>query len=473
MKVLFASSEAKPFAASGGLADVAGSLPKALKNRMVGCRVIMPLYKGIGPDLRKDIQYLCSFNVDLGWRRQYCGLFESVVDGVHYYFLDNEYYFYRDNLYGYFDDAERFAFFSKAILEAVLYMDFEPDIIHCNDWQTALVPVYLDAFYRGGEKYKRLKTVFTIHNIQFQGKYGLELAGDVLGIPDNMAKVLEYDGCVNFMKGAIELSDKVTTVSPTYADEILDPWYSFGLDRFLREKQWKLAGILNGIDTVANDPAKEKSIYANYSKSEPANKRVNKRGLIEEFHLSPDGDKPLVGIVARLTAQKGMDLIEYVFDEIIRAGMQVIVLGSGDKEYEQFLRNKRAQYPDDVAFIAGFRPDVAKKIYAGCDIFLMPSKTEPCGLAQMLALRYGTIPVVRKTGGLRDSIADYGEGEGNGFTFETYNAHDMLGALLRAGGLYSGDKKRWGALVAHALAEDFSWGVSAAKYKTMYQSVLK
>ena len=472
MKVLFATSEARPFAASGGLADVSGGLPKALRSRMVGCRVIMPLYKTISPDLRSQIQFITSFGVDLGWRRQHCGLFEAVVDGVHYYFIDNEYYFYRDNLYGYYDDAERFAYFSKAVLEAVLYMDYAPDIIHCNDWQTALIPVYLNAYYRAGDKFKNLKTVFTIHNIQFQGKYGLDLAGDVLGIPDYMNNVVEYDGCVNFMKGAIEAADRVNTVSPTYAEEILDPWYSFGMDRFLRERQYKLSGILNGIDTVEYNPQTDKAIYANFSAAAPEGKHINKRGLLEEYHLSAEGDKPLIGFVSRLTSQKGIDLIEYVFHEMIGAGMQFIALGSGDKEYEDFLWSMKAQYPDDVAVITGFRPDIAKRIYAGADIFLMPSKTEPCGLAQMVALRYGTIPVVRKTGGLKDSITDYGEGEGNGFTFATYNAHDMLGAILRAQGLYYGDREAWNRLVKKALNEDFSWSVSAAKYKELYKSIL-
>ncbi len=426
MNVLFCSSEVKPFATSGGLGDVAGSLPRALRNRRVACRVVMPLYGDMKQEYREKLTYLTNFNVPVGWRNQYCGLFELTHDGVKYYFLDNEYYFKRSGLYGYYDDGERFAFFSRAILEMLFYLDFAPDIIHANDWQTALVPVYLNLYYRHIEKFRNIKTVFTIHNIQYQGKYGMEILEDTIAIGRENAHILEYDKCVNFMKGAIECADKVTTVSPSYANEILDPWYSHGLDDLLRQKQYKLCGILNGIDTKGYDPATDPALAANYdTKTFAENKPLCKKELQAELGLH-DWPVPVVGMVTRLTGHKGLDLVRHVAQEIVNNGLQLVVLGSGDAEYESFFSELAARNPRSVGVRIQFNPALASKIYAGADLFLMPSKSEPCGLSQMVALRYGTIPIVRETGGLRDSIHDSGDGEGNGFTFSSYNAHDML-----------------------------------------------
>ena len=471
MKILYAASEAQPFIASGGLADVAGALPKALCAMGEECRVVLPLYGDINPDLRREMKYLTHFNVPLSWRNQYCGLFESEVGGVKYYLLDNEYYFKRNGIYGFYDDAERFAFFSKAVLEMIHYIDFVPQVINCNDWQTAMVPVFLRAFYKDLERYRSIKTVFTIHNIQYQGKYGMEIASDLLGLPPAAVATLEYDGCVNMMKGAIEDCDMITTVSPSYAQEILDPWFAHGLDRELRGKQYKLTGILNGIDTVSYNPESDTAIFANYGPDDITPKAVNKAELQKLMGLEKDPDKFTVGLVSRLVGHKGLDLVKYIFDDLIGAGMSVVVLGSGDYIYESFFREMEAKYPGKVAVKIGFIPQLARRIYAGADAFLMPSKSEPCGLSQMVALRYGTIPVVRETGGLRDSIVDMGKEGGNGFTFQTYNAHDMLGALLRAKALYE-DKPQWKKAVLRALGCDFSWGRSAQAYRNVYSKVI-
>ncbi len=472
MKILYAASEAQPFIASGGLADVAGSLPKALRSRQQACRLVLPLYSGIKAEYRDKMKYVTHFYLPLAWRNQYCGLFETNVDGVKCYLLDNEYYFKRENLYGYDDDAERFAFFSKAVLELLNYIDFTPDIIHCNDWQTAMIPVYLKEVYGGSERHRSIKTVLTIHNIQYQGKYGVHLLGDVLGLSEAQGRVLEYDGCLNMMKGGIEHCDWVTTVSPTYARELLDPWYSHGLDRLLSQRQHKLSGILNGIDTVSYNPETDPALFAKYSLANLRDKQANKAGLCELMGLEQKADHALLGIVTRFVSHKGVDLIEHVFHEMMQRKLSVVVLGSGDYEYEQFFKAMEAAYPGRVAVRLGFLPDLARKIYAGSDLFLMPSKSEPCGLAQMIALRYGTIPIVRRTGGLADSIADMGGEGGNGFVFDTYNAHDMLGAIERACELYA-QPEGWQAAVANAMRNDFSWGRSAGEYIGMYQKVLQ
>lgn len=471
MKILYAASEALPFMASGGLADVAGSLPKAIRNRMHACRVVMPLYGDIAPEFREKMKYVTNFTVALAWRRQYCGVFEYTVDGVIYYFLDNEYYFKRKGIYGFYDDGERFAFFAKAILEMVNFIDFDPEIIHCNDWQTALVPVYLNLFYRNIPKFKRIKTVFTIHNIQYQGKYGMDLVTDLLGIPQYAATVVECDACANYVKGAIIQSDMVSTVSPTYAEEILDPWFSHGLDPVLRNKRNRLRGILNGIDTKNYDPETDEIITANYSAQAPENKKLNKAALQREFELPVDDSKMVIGIVSRLVAHKGLDLIKYILMDLLKMDVQVVVLGSGDFLYENFFTEMQARYPENLSVKIGFIPAVSRHIYAGADALLMPSKSEPCGLSQMIALRYGTIPIVRETGGLKDSIKDWGEEDGNGFTFKSYNAHDMLGAILRCKEKFE-YKPDWDALVKHALECDFSWGRSANDYIKMYKEVI-
>ncbi len=472
MKILYAASEALPFAASGGLADVAGSLPAALTKEGAECRVVLPLYGQISEDLKSRMKYVTSFHVPLAWRSQYCGLFEAEAGGIRYYLLDNEYYFKRSGgIYGFFDDAERFAFFSKAILEMLTVVDFAPDILSCNDWQTAMVPVFLNVFYRGVEKLRRVKTVFTIHNIQYQGKYGMEVATDVCGLPDHAIPMVTYDGAVNMMKGAIEQCDMITTVSPTYATEILDSWFGFGLDRMLREKSYKICGILNGIDTKSYNPRTDVEIFKQYDAKTVDGKGENKAGLQRLMGLEEAPDKPLVAMVTRLVGMKGLDLVRYIFDELLDLGMQFVVLGTGDYIYENFFEDMARRHGGTVAFTKGFLPDVARKIYAGADLFLMPSKSEPCGLSQMVALRYGTIPVVRETGGLRDSIVDMGEEGGNGFTFKTYNAHDMLDALRRAAALYE-DRKGWQEAVVRALGCDFSWQRSAKEYMAMYRKVM-
>lgn len=471
MKILYAASEALPFMASGGLADVAGSLPKAIRNRMHACRVVMPLYGDISPEFRAKMKYVTNFTVALAWRRQYCGVFECTVDGVIYYFLDNEYYFKRKGIYGFYDDGERFAFLAKAILEMVNFIDFEPEVIHCNDWQTALVPVYLNLFYRNIPKFKHVKTVFTIHNIQYQGKYGMELVTDLLGIPQYASTVVECDGCVNYVKGAIIQSDMVTTVSPTYAQEILDPWFSHGLDPVLRNKRHRLRGILNGIDTKNYDPATDTELVKNYSAEEPGLKSVNKAALQEEFGLPVDENKMVIGVVSRLVAHKGLDLIKYILEDLLSKDIQIVMLGSGDYLYENFFTEMQTRHPDKLGVKIGFIPSVSRRVYAGSDAFLMPSKSEPCGLSQMIALRYGAVPIVRETGGLKDSILDIGEEGGNGFTFKTYNAHDMLGAIARCKAKFD-YKPEWVAIVKNAMECDCSWGKSANEYIKMYKDVI-
>ena len=472
MKVLYAASEALPFIASGGLGDVAGSLPHALRKRLIGCRVVLPMYDTIKQELKDTMKFITHISVPVAWRRQYCGIFEAKHNGVIYYLIDNQYYFKRDTIYGHYDDAERFAFFSRAVLEIIPYIDFKPDIIHCNDWQTALTPVYYSAMYANSPGYENIKTIFTIHNIQYQGVYGKELLEDVLGIPADKASLLEYDGCINFMKGAIECADKVTTVSPSYADEILDPWYSHGLDSILNERRYKLSGILNGIDTVGYDPATDKCIKANFSADDISGKKIDKEELQKEMGLPVKPGVPVIGMVTRLVSHKGLDLVKGILDELLATSeMQLVVLGSGDYEYESYFRWIAEKYPDKVGLRIGFVPELARKIYAGADMFLMPSKSEPCGLSQMVALRYGTVPIVRETGGLRDSITDCGDGKGNGFTFKSYNAHDMLDAIRRSLTLYyNGD---WNELVLRALNCDFSWGRSANAYIRLYKETLK
>ncbi len=421
MRVLFCTSEALPFAATGGLGDVSGSLPQALRTRLIGCRIVMPLYDDIPQEMKDNMQFITSLSVPVAWRRQYCGVFQAKYNGVIYYLLDNQYYFKRPGLYGYYDDAERFAFLSRAALEMLPCVDFKPDVIHCNDWQTAMTPVYYHLFYAHQEWYKGMKTLITIHNIQYQGKYGMELLSDVLGVPQNQAHLLEYEDCVNILKGAIECANWVSTVSPTYAEEILDPWYAHRLDGILRQRSWKLSGILNGIDVDSYNPATDPNIYQPYSVDDMSGKAENKRRLQERLYLEQDPDVPMIGMVTRMVSHKGLDLVKEAADDLMRStNVQFVVLGSGDWEYESFFREMQDRYPGRFCACIGYVPELSRKIYAACDIFLMPSKSEPCGLSQMIALRYGAIPVVRETGGLKDSIRDSGDGQGNGFTFYTY-----------------------------------------------------
>ena len=471
MKVLYATSEAYPFAMSGGLADVAGALPKALRKRLIGCRIILPLYNDISEEMRSKMTFITSITVPVSWRRQYCGIFEAHENGVIYYFIDNQYYFGRNGLYGHYDDAERFAFFSRAVLEVLPVIDFKPDIIHCNDWQTAMVPVYLNVFYRDNDFFRDIKTVFTIHNIQYQGKYGHELIGDVLGLPDSAANIVDYSDCVNLMKGAFVTADRLTTVSPTYSYEILNPYFSHGLDGILNTMKHKLSGIINGIDTDVYNPETDPMIYKNFTVGDGEGKAFNKAELQKELGLPIKPDTPVIGIVSRLVKHKGFDLVTRVFEEILQEDVQFVILGSGDWEFETFFHDMAAKYPDKVSCVLGFVPALAHKIYAAADIFLMPSQSEPCGLAQMVALRYGTIPIVRETGGLNDTIKDSGDGEGNGFTFKLFNAHDMLDAVRRALQGYA-NKEGWEILKERAMKCDNSWGKSANEYIRLYKSIL-
>ncbi|MBE6842698.1 MAG: glycogen synthase GlgA [Ruminococcus sp.] len=470
MNILYATSEALPFMASGGLADVCGALPSAVSRKGHECRVVMPLYKGIKPQLRVNFTYLTNITVDVAWRKQYCGVFTTIYNGVVYYLIDNEYYFGRDGMYGFYDDCERFTFFSRAVLEMLRYIDFKPDIIHANDWQTSLISVYYQVLYKYQQGFEDIKNVFTIHNIQYQGKYGTEVINEIMGIPMYHSDLLIYDDCVNMMKGAFEAADRITTVSPSYAWEILDPWYAYGLDRILINKQYKLSGFLNGIDTTVYDPEKDPLIPANFTSSNLKGKKVCKEKLLEELGLQ-EGDEPVIGIVTRFVSHKGLDLVKYIFEELVDNGFKFAIIGSGEKIYEDFFNEMAYRYPDKVSVNIGFIPEIARKIYAGADMFLMPSQNEPCGLAQMISMRYGTIPIVRETGGLRDSVRDCGDENGNGFTFKTYNAHDMLNSCLRAKSLYE-DKKKWKKLVTLAMKEDFSWDKSSEKYIVLYKELL-
>lgn len=473
LKCLFCTSEALPFAISGGLGEVSGSLPHALRKRLIGCRVVMPLYEDVPQELRNSMRFITDFSVPVSWRNQYCGVFEAKFGGVIYYLIDNEYYFKRKGLYGHFDDAERFAFFSRAALEMLKHIDFKPDIIHCNDWQTALIPVYYSLFYANDNWYSGIKTIFTIHNIQYQGKYGMELLQDIIGIPKNDISIIEFDGCINFMKGAIECANTVTTVSPTYAKEILDAWFSHGLDPILRAREWKIRGILNGIDVDKYNPENDRNLYSNYSSESIEGKKENKVKLQKRLNLEVNCDIPLIAMVTRLVDHKGIDLVRDIFENLINnTNVQFVILGSGQKEYEDFFKAMQNKYSGRVSACFGFVPELANKIYAASDIFLMPSKSEPCGLSQMIALRYGSIPIVRETGGLRDSVSDSGDGIGNGFTFREYSSYDMLNSIYRA---LDGFKNRegWNILVKRAMCCDYSWGRSANEYIKLYRELTK
>jgi starch synthase len=472
MKVLFAAGEALPFAATGGLADVAGSLPSAENANGCDTRVVIPLYSDIPEHFRQSFKFITSFYVPVAWRSQYCGLFEAEVDGLKYYLLDNEYYFKRQGIYGHYDDAERFAFFSRAVLELLKHIDFKPDIIHSNDWHTALIPVFHRAFYSSIPEYAGIKTVFTIHNILYQGKYGAELFTDILGLPEWTFPLLEYDGCLNFMKGAIVSSGAVTTVSPTYAQELRYPYFSYGLDRILLDCSYKFSGILNGIDTVGYDPETDSCIFKNYKADDTSGKAENKIGLQHMLGLPHDESAMLIGMVTRLVEPKGIELVKFVLEEMLTDHVQLVILGKGDWHYEKFFCEMQKRYPGKLAVRIGFFQDMARKVYAGSDVLLMPSKTEPCGLSQMVAMRYGTVPIVRETGGLKDSVIDCGSEEGYGYTFQSFNAHDMLGAIRRAEGAFA-NKPYWKEITTRAMNSDVSWGKSACEYTSLYKRLIE
>jgi starch synthase len=470
MKVLFAASEAMPFIKSGGLGDVAGALPKALQKLGVDIRVIIPFYSNIPEHFKQEAKLLLVTSIPLGWRNQYCGIFQTTQDGVTYYLLDNESYFKRDGNYGEFDDGERFAFFSRACLEVVKYIDFVPDIIHCNDWHTGLIPVFLKVFYKDTELYRNIKTVFTIHNIEYQGVYGFETFFDVFGMNETDAHLLEYKHNINIMKGAIQTADKVTTVSKTYAQEIKDPYFASGLEHILQDNAYKLTGIVNGIDTDLFNPQTDKALFEPFDATNLNKKALNKKGLQHLFNLPEEEEVPVIAMITRLTGHKGIDLVSSVIEEILSKNVQLVILGKGDFEYETLFSHLEKKYPTKLKAAITFSSDLASKIYAGADLFLMPSKSEPCGLAQMIAMRYGTIPIVRETGGLKDTIIPFNplSKAGNGFTFLTYNAYDMLDAINRALELYT-DKETWDTIVQNAFASDSSWQSSAEEYLKIYE----
>ncbi|MGI6702257.1 MAG: glycogen synthase GlgA [Christensenellales bacterium] len=473
-KILFVASEASPYVRSGGLGDVAGALPKALKELNYDVRVIIPLYESISSDYKSLMKNLGNTYVPLGWRFQYAGVYQQTsASGITYYFIDNEYYFKRQGMYGHFDDAERFAFYSRAVLEALPIIDFYPDIIHANDWHTGLVPVFLDAFYRDKDGYRDIKTVYTIHNIQFQGIYDIYLIGDMLGLCDDKASLVEYNNCLNYMKGGIEAANAVTTVSETYACEILDPYFAYGLESILKERRYKISGIINGIDTEVFNPKKDKALFSNYDASSIENKAINKKGLLDMLRMKYDPKKPLIAMITRLTSQKGVDLVSAVIEDILTADIQFILLGTGDWKYETLFKEIEKERSAKFKAIINFSDDLASKIYAASDIFLMPSKFEPCGLGQLISMSYGAIPVVRETGGLKDTVEPYNPmtGTGTGFTFKTYNAHDMLNAIWKAVDTYYNRKADWEKITVNAMSKDYGWSQSALKYDELYKKL--
>lgn len=475
MQIVFASAECAPFVKTGGLGDVAGSLPAALVRAGAEVIVMVPKYATIKDEYKAQMEHFSDFYVSLGWRNEYCGLEKLEHDGVTYMFIDNEHYFARDYPYGFFDDGERFAFFSKAITESLQHLPagFECDILHCNDWQTALAPVFLREFYQGLPLYDRVKTVFSIHNVAFQGQFSDTVMEDILGVAHipAAASQLRCDACsINYMLGALRYADAITTVSPTYANEIQMPEFGEGLDGVLRERSYALQGILNGIDVAGFDPATDKRIAANYTVEDRSGKAVCKAKLQEELGLEVRDDRPLMVMVTRLTRQKGMDLVMYALDRILSGGVQVAVLGTGDRDYEDGLRYFQDKYPGTMAARIEFDPALSQRMYAAADMFLMPSKFEPCGLSQIIAMRYGTLPIVRETGGLKDTVIPYNEftGEGTGFSFSNFNGDEMGDAVFRAARLFWDNRDAWNQLVTQAMSQDFSWTRSADKYLDLY-----
>ena len=475
MQIVFASAECAPFVKTGGLGDVAGSLPAALVRAGAEVIVMVPKYATIKDEYKAQMEHFSDFYVSLGWRNEYCGLEKLEHDGVTYMFIDNERYFARDYPYGFFDDGERFAFFSKAITESLQHLPagFECDILHCNDWQTALAPVFLREFYQGLPLYDRVKTVFSIHNVAFQGQFSDTVMEDILGVAHipAAASQLRCDACsINYMLGALRYADAITTVSPTYANEIQTPEFGEGLDGVLRERSYALQGILNGIDVAGFDPATDKRIAANYTVDDRSGKAVCKAKLQEELGLEVRDDRPLMVMVTRLTRQKGMDLVMYALDRILSGGVQVAVLGTGDRDYEDGLRYFQNKYPGTMAARIEFDPALSQRMYAAADMFLMPSKFEPCGLSQIIAMRYGTLPIVRETGGLKDTVIPYNEftGEGTGFSFTNFNGDEMGDAVFRAARLFWDNRDAWNQLVTQAMSQDFSWTRSADKYLDLY-----
>lgn len=473
MKILYVASEANPWIASGGLADVAGSLPKEITQLGMQCHVVLPFYSKIDSPLRETAEYVTHFQLAFDGGMQYCGIFTAYYDGVRYYFIDNLHFFGRENLYGYLDDNRRFGFFCKAVLELLLHIDFCPDIIHCNDWQTGLIPIFLDVFFRDIPKFRTIKTLFSIHNIAYQGSFDFYHCDQFLRLPDYANDWITWNGHVNYMKAGIARANWVNTVSNQYAQEIQYAWFGCGLDCLLRENANKLSGILNGIDTNRYNPYTDPLIDTCLNEDIGAYKNANKFALQKQFGLQKGQDKFIIGIVSRLVPAKGMDLVIFILEELLHTHWhtEIVLLGSGDFVYEQFFKELQARFPDRVGIRFGFSPHLATQVYAGCDVLLMPSLSEPCGLSQMIALRYGTIPIVRLTGGLADSIRDVGELGGNGYTFQSINAHDMLHSIVRAVEDFK-DTNLWPSRVESALQCNFSWNDSAKIYTKLYRNLL-
>lgn len=471
MKVLFAASEAAPFVKTGGLADVAGSLPKALCRSGTDTRVILPLYSAIDSKWRDQMEFLFYTFVNLSWRRQYCGVFRLLHDGVTYYFLDNEYYFKRDGVYGFMDDGERFGFFSRAVVSILPQLDFIPDVIHCNDWQTALVPIYLR--YENAEEYRNIKSVFTIHNIEYQGRFGPETAQDLFGLPEELydSGIIRYDDDVDLMKGAIYKADYLTTVSPSYAEELRDPVFAHGLNVVICENSYKFTGILNGIDTERYDPSADKNIACNYSADDMSGKAVCKAALERELGLSGAPDEPIIACISRLVGHKGFDLVRAALDEIVAAGARLVILGTGEEGFESFFRDAENRYKGRVSANIMYSEKRAMMIYSGADMVLMPSRSEPCGLTQMIAMRYGTVPIVREVGGLRDSVRCLGKPDANGFSFYDYSTQALMCSVNYALDTYRNDRETWKKLMHADMTEALGWDVSAGKFKDIYEMI--
>lgn len=469
MKLLYAASESVPFVKTGGLGDVVGSLAVALKKKFQDVRVILPRYRSI--DLN-DLEHIADITVGLSWRNQHCGIYTAKADGVTFYFLDNTYYFGRESTYGHFDDAERYAFFSKAVLEALLYIDFKPEVIHCHDWQAALIPVFYNAFYQHNERLSGIKTVMSIHNLQYQGSYSPQVFGDILALPDDFWGYMSFYDSINYLKGGIECCDYITTVSPTYANEIRTSEYGWGLEDVISYFSYKLRGILNGIDTNEFDPKKDELIYKSYTKASQVGKAENKRMMQEYCSLPVNPEVPLLAMVTRLTPQKGIELVLERLDDIMQRGVQFVIIGTGDARFEDALKKAQERYEGLKVFIA-FDNSLAHKLYAAADIFLMPSLFEPCGLAQMIAMRYGTLPLVRETGGLIDTVVPFNKfsGEGNGFSFSGYSSLSMLEVLDIALSTYS-YKETWKVIVKNAMSGDYGWSKAGLEYINLYKEIV-
>lgn len=468
MKILYVTGEAAPYAASGGLGDVMGSLPAEVQKLGHEVAVILPLYAQVNEAHRAKMEKVCEFTIPYAWRQSYCGIYRLTENGVEYYFVDNEQYFNRPTMYGQFDDGERYAYFSHAVIEFMLHTHYIPDVLHANDWQAALSVVYLKLRYGMCEELHRIKTVFTIHNIEYQGRYGMHALGDIFDIGYENAHVMEYAGDINLLKAAVVCADRVTTVSPNYARELADPYFAYGLEHVIRAESGKMSGIINGLDVDYFNPEKNDIPYTFTVDTAREGKAKNKAHLQRSLSLPERPDVPLIAMITRLTDGKGVELVLHVFEELLEENVQFVLLGTGDARYEQIFDTLCARHGDRARALIKFDRALSKEIYASADIFLMPSKTEPCGLAQMIACRYGTVPVVHGVGGLADSIIPYGDEGGNGFVFRNFNAHDMFFRIKEALALY-GDKEKWNGLVKSAMTSDFTWGASAEKYIQLYQ----